>query len=293
MDQGNVSGAVEGGGGDSAPVSTEVSAPAAAAEKKYKLNVYGSEVELSESDLVREAQKGFAADKKWKEASELHNKAKPVLDKLQAGDLSFILESLPKDKIRAFAEDYLLEQLEWDSLTPDQQEHRELKRFKEETDRQRLSERERAEQDAKAQAVNHWAEKLDTEIADAITSSGRKVTPRTVKRMAENMLALLEKQAPGEEFRPVSAKDAFGSAIKELETDVTDYIGGLSLEQLTNILPKGFLDELRKQDVDRAMKQNPTYTKRQAAESIPTTKKTSKITSTDDYIKTLINKFGG
>ena len=62
MDQGDVSGAVE-GGGESAPVSAEAPASVAAAEKKYKLNVYGSEVELSESDLVREAQKGFAADK--------------------------------------------------------------------------------------------------------------------------------------------------------------------------------------------------------------------------------------
>lgn len=292
MDQGNV--AVDGGGAvDGAVDGAAAPTPAPAAEKRYKLNVYGSEMDLSESDLVREAQKGFAADKKWKEASELHNKAKPMLDKLQAGDLSFILESLPKDKIRSFAEDFLLEQLEWDSLTPDQQEHRELRRFKDETDRQRSGERERAEQDAKAQAVNHWAEKLDTEIADAITSSGRKVTPRTVKRMAENMLALLEKQAPDQEFRPVSAKDAFGSAFKELETDVTDYIGGLTIEQLTNILPKGFLDELRKQDVDRAMKQNPTYTKRQASDNIPSIKKTNKITSTDDYIKTLINKFGG
>lgn len=291
MDQGDVSGAVDGGGLEAAP--SEAPAPVVAAEKRYKLNVYGSEMDLSESDLVREAQKGFAADKKWKEASELHNKAKPMLDKLQAGDLSFILESLPKDKIRAFAEDFLLEQLEWDSLTPDQQEHRELRRFKDETDRQRSGERERAEQDAKAQAVNQWAEKLDTEIADAITSSGRKVTPRTVKRMAENMLALLEKQAPDQEFRPVSAKDAFGSAFKELETDVTDYIGGLTIEQLTNILPKGFLDGLRKQDVDRAMKQNPTYTKRQAPDSYQSIKKTNKITSTDDYIKTLINKFGG
>lgn len=260
--------------------------------KKHKLTVYGSELELTEQDLIREAQKGLAADKKWQEASELMKKAKPVLDKLQTGDLSFVLETLPKDQVRKFAEDFLLEQLEWDSLTPEQKEHRELKRFKEETEQAKKAEKERLEQEAKAHEAAQWAEKLDAEIADAITSSGRKVTPRTVKRMAENMLALLESQ-PTNDFKPVSAKDAFGSVIKELETDVTEYLGSLSAEQLAQVLPKQMLNELRKMDVDRAMKQNPTYQKRQETEEAPVKKKPSKITSTDDYINNLLKKFGG
>lgn len=271
---------------------TGTSSPPPDTPRKHKLNVYGSEIELTEADLIREAQKGLAADKKFQEASQLMKKAKPVLDKLQSGDLSFVLETLPKDQVRKFAEDFLLEQLEWDSLTPEQKEHRELKRFKEETERAKQAEKQRYEQEAQAQAAAMWAEKLDAEIADAITSSGRKVTPRTVKRMAENMLALLETQAPNE-FKPVSAKDAFGSVIKELETDVTEYLGSLSAEQLVSVLPKQMLNELRKLDVDRAMKQNPTYQKRQESVDEPVKKKPSKITSTDDYINNLIKKFGG
>lgn len=260
--------------------------------KKYKLNVYGSEVELTEQDLIREAQKGFAADKKWQEAAETMKKAKPVLDKLQAGDLSFVLDNMPKEQFRRFAEDFLLEQLEWDSLTPEQKEHRELKRFKEETDKQKATEKERAEQEAKAKAAAEWAQKLDTEIADAITESGRKVTPRTVKRMAENMLAMLEQQSTNE-FKPVSAKDAFGNVIKELESDVTEYLGSLSVDQLMKVLPKETLDGLRKFEVDKAIKQNPTYQKRQVSDDMPQPKKSTKVTSTDDYINNLIKKFGG
>jgi len=260
--------------------------------RKHKLNVYGSEVELTEADLIREAQKGLAADKKWQEAADVMKKAKPVLDKLQAGDLSFVLETLPKDQVRKFAEDFLLEQLEWESLTPEQKEHRELKRFKEETEKARQAEEKRREQEAQAQNAAMWAERLDAEIAEAITSSGRKVTPRTVKRMAENMLALLETQAPND-FKPVSAKDAFGNVIKELETDVTEYLGSLSAEQLATVLPKQMLNELRQLDVDRAMKQNPTYQKRQSSGDEPVKKKPSKITSTDDYINNLLKKFGG
>lgn len=263
-----------------------------AESKRHKLNVYGSEVELTEADLIREAQKGLAADKKWQEAAEMMKKAKPVLDKMQAGDLSFVLDNMPKDQFRRFAEDFLLEQLEWDSLTPEQKEHRELKRFKEETEKQKATEKQRLEQEAKAKATAEWAQKLDDEIAEAITSSGRKVTPRTVKRMAENMLALLEQQ-PSDEFQPVSAKDAFGNVIKELESDVTEYLSSLSAEQLQSVLPKQVLDGLRRLEVDKAMKQNPTYQKRQVSDDAPAPKKQTKITSTDDYINNLIKKFGG
>ena len=271
---------------------SQPSAATPAESKKHKLNVYGSEVELTEADLIREAQKGLAADKKWQEAAEMMKKAKPVLDKMQAGDLSFVLDNMPKDQFRRFAEDFLLEQLEWDSLTPEQKEHRELKRFKEETEKQKATEKQRLEQEAKAKAAAEWAQKLDDEIAEAITSSGRKVTPRTVKRMAENMLALLEQQ-PTDEFKPVSAKDAFGNVIKELESDVTEYLSSLSAEQLQSVLPKQVLDGLRKLEVDKAMKQNPTYQKRQVSDDAPAPKKQTKITSTDDYINNLIKKFGG
>jgi len=271
---------------------SQPSAATPAESKKHKLNVYGSEVELTEADLIREAQKGLAADKKWQEAAEMMKKAKPVLDKMQAGDLSFVLDNMPKDQFRRFAEDFLLEQLEWDSLTPEQKEHRELKRFKEETEKQKATEKQKLEQEAKAKAAAEWAQKLDDEIAEAITSSGRKVTPRTVKRMAENMLALLEQQ-PTDEFKPVSAKDAFGNVIKELESDVTEYLSSLSAEQLQSVLPKQVLDGLRKLEVDKAMKQNPTYQKRQVSDDAPAPKKQTKITSTDDYINNLIKKFGG
>jgi hypothetical protein len=60
----------------------------------------------------------------------------------------------------------------------------------------------------------------------------------------------------------VSAKSVIGSVQKEYQADIHEYLSDMTPEQLRAVLPKNLLDGLRRSDVEMAMSQDPTRSRR-------------------------------
>jgi predicted DNA-binding protein (UPF0278 family) len=92
------------------------------AQQRYKLKVNGKEVEKSIDELIRDAQKGVAADEKFQQAASLAKKysAYEQMEKaIESGQIDPLIEKLGHDKFRQFAENYLIDYLEYQQLPPE------------------------------------------------------------------------------------------------------------------------------------------------------------------------------
>ena len=90
--------------------------------ERYKLKVNGKEVEKTIDELIRDAQKGVAADEKFQQAASLAKKysAYEQMEKaIQSGQIGPLIEKLGHDKFRQFAENYLIDYLEYEQYLLD------------------------------------------------------------------------------------------------------------------------------------------------------------------------------
>lgn len=225
---------------------------------KHRIKVDQEELELDYDDLVREAQKGRSADKRFKEAAAARKEAESFLQ-----DPWGYLRQKGKDPYEV-AESLLLEKIKWESLSDEQKEalratmeRDELKRWKEEHEKAEL---EKEAETVRAQAI----EEIDSDIADALKSVGKKPTPRLIARIAENMIAHLEKDGSR-----VSAKDILTRVQKEYVSDISEYLSQMTPEQLREHLPKHLLDGLRKADVDKVRAGDPARSTRRIVSTDP------------------------
>ena len=218
---------------------------------KHRIKVDQEELELDYDDLIREAQKGRSADKRFKEAAAARKEAEAFLQ-----DPWGYLKQKGKDPYEV-AESLLLEKIRWESLSEEQQEALRAKMELEDYKR-RDEDRQKAEAEAERQRISQQAiQEIDQDIADALKSIGRKPTPRLIARIAENLIAHLDKS--GER---VSAKQILGRVQSEYREDLREYLTHMTPEQLREFLPKELLDGLRKADVEKVLASDPARSKR-------------------------------
>lgn len=259
---------------------------------RHKLKVDGQEVEATFDDLVRNFQKGTAADRRFQEAHKLKTEFEPVarmMSEFKQGKLDKLLEFVPEDQARQWMENYLIKYLEHQQLPEGDRRalklEKDLKQREEELKRLKDSASEGQRQQAEAQAFKE----IDEEISEAVKTIGRKPTPRLIARIAEDMLANLD--ATGSKL---SAKDAVSRSLRDVHNDIAEYLPTLPIEELRKLLPKQVLDGLRKADVDDVMSQDPMRGSRQMkSESVTKIRKDEKRGSTEDIFNRLERKLGG
>jgi len=263
----------------------------AQAQQRYKLKVNGKEVEKSIDELIRDAQKGVAADEKFQQAASMAKKysAYEQMEKaLASGNVNVLVEKLGHDKFREFAENYLIDYLEYQQLPPDKKEMLEYRRKAEEL-QSRLDETERGEKERSQTVARQQAiDEIDQEISQVLKASGKKPTPYFVARIAENMLASL--QSRDADPRTV-AKSAYDRALASIEGDVSEYLGSMSPDEARKVLPKNLLDALRRSDVEAVRSQDPMRSRTQPSKQATTHKAGEKVRmSTDEFFKQRIEK---
>jgi hypothetical protein len=218
---------------------------------KHRLKVDQQELELDYDEVIKLAQKGRSADSRFKEAAAAKKEADAFLS-----DPWGYLKQKGTDPYEV-AESLLLERMKYDQLSDEQKEalHArmeadELKRWKEE--------REKADKDKELTEIRTKAiQEIDSDIAEALKSAGRKPTPRLIARIAENLMAHLEKGGDR-----VSAKDILGQVQSEYRSDLNEYLSQMTPDQLREVLPKDLLDGLRRQNVEQAMQGDPARSRR-------------------------------
>lgn len=136
----------------------------AAAEKKWKLKFGKQERELSEKELIAQAQKGWAADERFKSAAQKERELKEAYEK---ADIEVLLKKLKgKDKLE-YAREVLKEELKRRQMTPEELEN-ETRKEKIERLKQEEAELEAAANKRKQEALDrHYEEKYDREMAEA------------------------------------------------------------------------------------------------------------------------------
>lgn len=225
--------------------------------EKYKLKVNGREIEKSVDELIRDAQLGISADEKFKKASTLEKKYsqyEQMERAMESGDFTQLIGKIGPDKFREIAENYLIDYLEYQQLSPEKKEALQYKKSYEEA-KNKLESKEKQEQEQEmARVKNQAIQEIDEEIAQILKESGKKPRPHFVARIAEQMLASLQTRSVDPKS---AAKSAYNKAISSVHEDVAEYLSEMTADEARKVLPKALLDALRMSDVEAVRSQDP------------------------------------
>lgn len=259
---------------------------------KFRAKVDGSEedVELDEETIQRDYQKWRASEKKFQEAARKNEETKKYFEDLKK-DKWKVFHDLGLDP-HAEAESLLIEKMKLEMMSPAERRAYDLEK-ENMTYKERLQAAESREQERQAEFAKQKQEAVELqisadlgqEIVDAIKATGAKPSPRLVTRMAEHMLA--KYSSTGEKL---SAADALKFARRSLVDDASSYLADLPLDEVKKILPKTFLDGLRKSDVEAVLAQDPVGKVTQVAGKPQYIPKALKRGSTDQIFDNLFEK---
>ncbi len=208
---------------------------------KHRIKVDGQEQEIDHDELLRDYQTKAASQKRFQEASQKEKQAQQILSALESGDVKFIESKIGKARAKELFENYLIEDLEYQQLSPAEKRALELEN-ENKTLKQKQEEEKKAQEEKEYQSTLERAHRdLDNEVHQALQSLGKKPTPRMAMRVVDEML-IRQKQK-------ISAKDASEFALKGIHADITEYLPGLSVEELRQVLPQEVIDRLREDEV--------------------------------------------
>ena len=206
--------------------------------QKHVVKIDGEELEVSLDELIQGFQTGKASTKKFQEAS---SKMKQVEDLFRVGreNPAEILQAMGVDPLE-WIENFVNQRVEEESLSPEERELRDLRKFKEEQELSRKQAEEREKAARLEQEAQQQAEVLDAEISAALAEMGvRNPTPRIIARVAEEMLADLEAG------KPLNARNAVSRTQKSIQNELIDFGKGLSPEDLLSKFGDEFKESVR------------------------------------------------
>lgn len=257
-----------------APQAPQSPAPMTVAER-HRVKVEGAELELSIDELKRDYQLKEASNRRFQEASAMAKKAAPILEALEKGDLRKLMESVPKDQFRQFAEEYLIGEIEYEQL-PDY----EKRRIQAEMRAQELQEELNREREGKnkEQAAREAAEaghQVDQEISEVLKKMGKQPTPYLVVAILDEMIASFD--AKGEKL---SADKAFQKSMERLKNQGKSYLDDLPDNEFIEHLSPQRIEAVRKHLMSQV--KSTSYQRPQSQQQAPLKREDSKPMSIDE-----------
>jgi hypothetical protein len=193
----------------------------------YKANIQANNKNQIASETKRQAEEAFRR---------LYDNPKDTLKLLFKQDPS---------RLKATLEEMLLEDIEDEMLDP---RDREIKRYKqaelerEENEKQKIV----ADQEIQMrQLEDHYTQTIQTEIIDALQTSGLPKTSGTVRRAA---VYLMQAAAKGLDLK---VKDVLPLVREDYELEIKELFGGADPDMLSKFLGEGKMKELRNSDIKR------------------------------------------
>ncbi len=220
---------------------------------KHRVKIDGKEAEVDYDELVTDYQARKSSMQRYNEAQRLAAESKEKTTRLEqiekaleAGDIKFLVDKLGREKAKELMENHLISEMEYQNLSPAEkralqleEENKRLKQRDEDAKKEH-EKRQQAEADKKA------FDEVTAEIKDTLAGLGRKPTPRMALRVVDEMLIAREGKKGA-----ISAKDASQRAISRIHGDITEYLPGLSIEELRKVIPQSVIDQLREDEVKR------------------------------------------
>lgn len=219
---------------------------------KHRVKIDGKEQEVDYDELVTDYQARRSSMQRYNDAQRIASEAREktarleqIESALEKGDIKFLVEKLGREKANELFENHLIAEMEYKQLSPEakralelEEENRRLKKSQEDKDAaEKQRQKDLVAKEAHAQ--------LDREIKETLAGLGRKPTPRMALRVVDEMIIAREGK------KEISAKDAASRAMKRIHGDITEYLPGLSTEELRQIIPQSVIDQLREDEVKR------------------------------------------
>ena len=213
--------------------------------KKYRVKVDGEEFEVDEEELKLSYSKAKAADKRFREASQLKKQAEHFVSLLRTDPIKVLTDPRLGMDFRAIAEQYLVSQLEEEGLDPKEKELRDYKAKLEAYETQKKESEQKAEADQRRKLEAHYQADYTSKIIATLERGGLPQTNHTVKRMAYYMAEGLKR---GYDLGP---DDVFELVKKDYYEEHKSLIGGMDAEKLIEMFGKDVANKIRKHDLSK------------------------------------------
>lgn len=244
-----------------APAGAPPTTPEPKAEpRRFKLTVNGQEREVEEADLLRHAQKGYAAGEAFRKAREEREAFEARAAKLKSTDareraaaLAEMLGS-PEEVSKLGVELVKLEMIKagmdpdtGQPLDPREQKVRELEQKLAAKEAQEREAEEKARTEQESQQIKSVHERWNKELAPLIEAKGMPVTPLTVGFVANHILETARAaQAAGIDLDVHTIQaEAIDQAAEDVQRITTGLLDAMPAEQLVKRYP-GLVDKIRK-----------------------------------------------
>lgn len=215
---------------------------------KHRVRVEGQEFDVDYDDLLSGYQKAQASSKRFQEASKIYQESKPVVDALERGDIKFLVGKLGPDKAKQLFEDYLVEQMEYESLHPSEKKAIEAERRAKALEEQLEARKKQDADNEQKQKLTKAHEEVDTQVSDALKKIGKKPTPRLVVRIVDEMIS--DMTTGSDNF---DADKASQKAIRSVHQDISEFLSDMSASDAIQILPPQLLKAIREHEVNQVM----------------------------------------
>lgn len=225
-------------------------APQPAAEpKRYKLKVDGREEEVDESEVVRRAQVGSAAHKRFEETAKVRENVAKLMQTLKDNPIAALMDpalGLTKDQVKAaFEQWYKREVIDPEMLTPEQRKLREYE-AKEKQWKQAEEEKAKHEQSQKLQAeAQHWKGEYEKQIIKGLDTKGLPRNASTVRAMAAYM------EQANKAGIDVPIETIAGLVHQDKTADTKHILSSMEGEQLIAFVGEEIINKIRKADLAR------------------------------------------
>lgn len=219
--------------------------------KKWKLKVDDKDIEIdSEEELIKKAQMGYSADKKWQEAAKMRKDLEDFVGLMQSdlGQAISLLE-LPIDIQRKFVDAFVERDLKEFEKTPEQKAQEKMQQELL-TAKEKLALIEKEKEEARvSDQTRKYVQQFDQDISKALEASELPKSPYYVKRIADVM-----KYAMGKGMKGITVQKAVEVIKNENQAELKDFLGKMSVEQLENYLGKDIFEKMRQKRVDEIKK---------------------------------------
>ena len=208
--------------------------PQVAAEKLYRVKIDGKDRDIGEAELLRGYSHSSAANARMMQAAETQKQYQTMMTRLQTDPFELLQD--PKIKLskpmREMAEQYLLSQIEEDSLDPRDRELRDTKKQLQERDSRDAQAEKEAEEAKSTKLREQYSKSYAEDITAALETSGLPRTEITVKRTAF-YLAQAVKQG-----LDLKATDVVKLVREDFMTEQKELLSGLSAAELVRMYPE-------------------------------------------------------
>jgi hypothetical protein len=231
-----------------APVDGQQQVVATPAEiRKMKLKIDGVESEYGEDEVIRFAQQGKSANKKFQEAAQMKKESEELINLIKRDPRAVLEDPRIGHNFRKLAEDFLVAQIKEEMMTPEQKKHAEMEKQLRAFESEKKQQQQQQESAQMEQLKQHYANEYQTTITTALSQTGVPKTARTVKRMAELMSQSL---ANGIDLPPAQlakiVKEDYLAEMKEMfGASDEDTLLGLLGDEVSNKIRRADLKKLK------------------------------------------------